>query len=246
MRELPDNYHIRCFQRLLDRDVGLKKESEHFKHLLELVEEFKPRVLLLDPLRWAIGAETNLVEDKNLVDLVEMAQAIAGSYSDLTVIIVHHTRKKAKDKDVSLRTEPEGWISRVYGGQALLASVECIMGLEKDKDLFVFATVQRNLPELMLFLQQNTDDRRFQLVDDDYSIEQAFKTTKQKELWQKLPQRFERSQADAIAASMEKTRGLVNTVLKNGIKARLLTHLDRGTYEKAISPETQCNDTIQL
>lgn len=240
---MPANFHIRYFLRLADRDVGF--DGARFERLTELVEQYQPRLLVVDPLRLALG-RTDLGKDKEITDLIVKAQLIVGSLTNTTLVLVHHLRKAESDA-CPLHVDPKEWVSRIYGGQALLATAEGIIGLEERKDgLFTLATVQRNLPGIVLRLQREVGGIRFELCSEDVILADIFTPT-QKDVWHKLGAEFTRSDAAKAAESIGASKGVADNMIKNAVKAGLVRQPQlRGPFHKLRVDPVQTEPSAEL
>jgi hypothetical protein len=240
-RPMPSNFHIRSFLRLVDRDVGF--DGDGFAKLIELAEAYQPRLLIIDPLRLAVGPTTDLLKDKPITELLAKAQSIVGNMPNTTLVLVHHLKKKQED-DCSLLIDPKTWISRIYGGQALLATAECILGLEEREDgIFTLATIQRNLPAMTLHLQREVDGLRFGLCSEDVILAEIFSPT-QKRVWDQLGAEFTRSDTAKAAETIGSTKGVSDNMIKNALKAGLLRQPQlRGPFHKQHVDPVQTDGT---
>jgi hypothetical protein len=240
-RPMPSNFHIRSFLRLVDRDVGF--DGNGFTKLIELAEAYQPRLLIIDPLRLAVGPGTDLLKDKHITELLAKAQSIVGNMPNTTLVLVHHLKKKQED-DCSLLADPKNWISRIYGGQALLATAECILGLEERVNgIFTLATIQRNLPAMTLHLERQVEGLRFGLCSEDVILAEVFTAT-QKQVWNQLSAEFSRSDAAKAAETIGSTKGVSDNLIKNAIKAGLVRQPEpRGAYHKQTVDPVQTEGT---
>jgi hypothetical protein len=173
---------------LSDRDIGLLK-PEDFEKLEQLISEQKPGLVVIDPLRYAVNGE---LDEPNSMKVIEQVAELKQTNPSMAVVLVHHTRKSHGDGSAqSLKTNPRGWMDKVYGSQALLAHVETIWGLEKNDDSYTFATVPRSQSGLNLILRKESNSERFIF---DSEAKKEF-TDAQKVAWKLLPESFTWSEA---------------------------------------------------
>lgn len=177
------NLHIKAFDRISDRDVGLSNEQEAGR-LAALVQELQPGLLILDPLRYAWGRDST--DEQTATKLVDVISQLRAYSPEMAVLLVHHLKKQQDQLSVRLKNDPRSWIEKVYGSQALLAHVDTIWGLEVEGDGYVFGTVPRSQETLVLALEKGPDSERFLLSE----TETLFLTPAQREAWGKLPNEF--------------------------------------------------------
>jgi hypothetical protein len=233
---LPDNLFIQSYDQIVHRDIGLGKK--HLSKLKVLVGEVRPALLILDPLRLALGTETSLTDDKNLVTLVESAQELVTLSEGMSVLIVHHL-KKAQDFAYGLREDPMRWIEQVYGGQALLGHVEFILGLDEESDGYAFGSIQRSQAARTLTLTKHPDQLRFLLADPLQRALKAF-TDAERRLWDQLPNEFTYGAGQALASS----KGLLDSVIRKAKSAELLRSATRGQYVKTNGAKALGNEGV--
>jgi hypothetical protein len=139
-----------AYDRIADRNLGL--DGEDLKRLMAAVDEHKPSLLVIDPLRLATSMD--LVDAGKVVGVLENASMIQRNNPWLGIVLVHHLKKLQGDGTVSLRSNPRDWVDRAFGSQALLAHVETIIGLEQDEDRqYTLATVPRSYEPLTWALE---------------------------------------------------------------------------------------------
>jgi archaellum biogenesis ATPase FlaH len=211
---------------------------EGFKYLSLAVEEFKPDVMIIDPLRLFGAGDLNdaQVVVRFLKKISELRQIRPG----LTIIIVHHLRKEDRKSKLKLREAPEQWIEEASGSQALIAHVDSIWGLEMDRDggqdSLTLAMVRRNGFQRTLFLGREIDAQGdpvfgFQLLSnfDIQSAIQRIFTEKQMVCWNQLAQNFTwRDLVTACAGS----KCLASAILSRA-KSNLLIMGEEGSYQKS-------------
>ena len=179
-----DNLHIKSFERMADKDVGLANTKE-FESLNDLIKLHRPALLIIDPLRLAWTRD--LMEDTNALKLLACVSMLQNSNPAMSVILVHHCRKAQDAKPVKLQNDPRSWIEKSYGSQALIAHVDSIWGLEEDGDGYIFASIARAHDGLLLRLEKEPESERF-IFGNQETL--SFKTAKQKDAWDKLPSAF--------------------------------------------------------
>jgi hypothetical protein len=182
------NVLVKSFEFLTERDVGL--EGAAGEHLKTLIGKYEPRLLILDPLRFA--APSGDSKDVSwAIAVVDQISLLREAYPGMSVLIVHHLKKANADSRMRLRDDPRSWIEKAYGSQALIAHVENIWGLEADTESYTFATVPRSQEQLTLRLEKKPESQRFFISENKLDV----LTSRQQEYWQKLPAEFTWSSA---------------------------------------------------
>src|SRR4030095_2212686 len=144
------------------RDMGLF--GTEYQRLAEEIFQRQPKLLMIDPLRYAMsGRQTSKEEDALVaVDQISKLHALC---PDMGVVLVHHAKRpQGQGIKTTLSVDPRSWIDeQVYGSQVLLAHVDNIWGLEQEQDGYVFATVPRAQESLLLRLEKQPESERFLL-----------------------------------------------------------------------------------
>ena len=208
-----ENLHIKSFERIADKDVGLANQKER-DSLSALVELHQPTLLIIDPLRLAWARD--LMEDQNALKLLAYVSLLQKSNQGMSVILVHHCRKAQEATPVKLQSDPRSWIEKSYGSQALIAHVDSIWGLEEDGDGYIFASIARAHDGLLLRLEKEPESERF-IFGNQETL--SFKTSKQKDAWEKLPDEFGWREAQT---ELNISSNLMRNVLSRALQAGLL------------------------
>jgi hypothetical protein len=178
----PDDLCFYALNNLSDRDLSLGLD-DNFDRLYSQVQELKPGLLVIDPLRYASDGE---LDEKHSLEIVERVAQLKRDNPAMAVVLVHHLRKSGDSTSARLKLDPRSWVDKVYGSQALLAHVEAIWGMEKDDDGYTFATVPRSQAVLNLRLSKNAESEQF--VFDGETRQEL--TPAEQEAWKKLPNSF--------------------------------------------------------
>jgi AAA domain len=181
-----------AFDRISDRNVALI--GEDFDHLQDIVSELQPGLLVLDPLRYAVLADSS--DERAIVDALDQVSRLGDRNPGLAVLLVHHLKKAQDNMAPELRNDPKAWIDRVYGSQALIAHVETIWGLEHDDAGYALGTVSRSEESFVLGLEKEPESQRFILSPT--SVQVTRMTQALRSAWDKLPSEFSRGQALAL------------------------------------------------
>jgi hypothetical protein len=187
-----DNVAYIAFERISDRNVTLV--GKEFEHLQNVVGELRPGVLVIDPLRYAVVADSS--DERATVEALDQVSRLGDRNPSLAVLLVHHLKKTQENYTPELRDDPKAWIDRVYGSQALIAHVETIWGLEHDDAGYALGTVSRSEESFVLGLEKEPDSQRFILSPTSVQVDrmtQALRTA-----WDKLPPEFSRGQGLAL------------------------------------------------
>ena len=75
-----NNLYFKAYEHLSDRDVGFLDTAE-FAQLKELVVDQKPGLLIIDPLRYATGAEIKAENALELMDKVSELRSLSPTMS---------------------------------------------------------------------------------------------------------------------------------------------------------------------
>lgn len=207
------NLHIKSFERMADKDVGLANLKE-FNALNALVELHRPTLLIIDPLRLAWTRD--LLEDQNALKLLAAVSQLQKTTPGMSVLLVHHCRKAQEATPVKLQSDPRSWIEKSYGSQALIAHVDSIWGLEEDGDGYIFASIARSHDGLLLRLEKEPESERF-IFGNQETL--SFKTPKQKDAWGKLPEEFGWREAQK---ELSISSNLMKNVLSRALQVGLL------------------------
>ncbi len=235
--DIGDSLVIQAYERISHRDLALSGKG--LACLQVLVGEQQPSLLIIDPLRLALSAETSLLDDKHLVKIIDACQGLTEHVPDMSVVLVHHLKKKQRDdSSLPLHENPGDWIDRVFGGQALLAHVEFILGLEEQDEGYCLASVQRSQEERILFLDKHPDLLRFTFSSDQSRLSRVFRTAAQQDLWAKLPGKFSYEEGRKLAG----TNGLLDRVINKARSALLLERRERGKYAKVVAEPQAAGD----
>jgi hypothetical protein len=183
-----DNVAYIAFDRISDRNVALI--GEDFKNLQDMVGELSPGLLVIDPLRYAVLADSS--DERAMVEALDQISRLGDRNPGLAVLLVHHLKKAQDNLTPQLRHDPKAWIERVYGSQALIAHVETIWGLEHDDDGYALGTVSRSEESFVLGLEKEPESQRFILSPT--SVQVSRMTHALKSAWDKLPTEFSRTQ----------------------------------------------------
>jgi hypothetical protein len=221
---------------LSDRDIGLRK-TEEYQQLEALIIDKKPGLLVIDPLRYAVGGE---LDESTSMALIEKVAQLKQKSIGMAVILVHHTRKSSGDgQATSLKADPRSWVDKIYGSQALLAHAEAIWGLERDDDLYTFATVPRSQSGLNLRLSKDGCSERF--VFDSESKQEL--TEAEKIAWNKLPYSFTWTQGESFGIASS----TLSRTLKKAVQVGLLSQ-DRETkaYRKLSDAVEERNNVAEM
>jgi AAA domain len=188
-----DNVAYIAFDRISDRNVALI--GEDFNHLQDIVGELGPGVLVIDPLRYAVLADSS--DERATVEALDQVSRLGDRNAGLAVLLVHHL-KKTQDNNLTpeLRKDPRAWIDRVYGSQALIAHVETIWGLEHDDVGYALGTVSRSEESFVLGLEKEPESQRFALSPTSVQVDRM--TPALRTAWDKLPPEFSRGQGLAL------------------------------------------------
>lgn len=177
---------LKAYDRVSDRDVGLSNTQEQDR-LTQLVRDLKPGLVIIDPLRYALGDDTQ--KEKTAMNLIERVSMLQKVNPDTAVIIVHHLKKQQDQREaVSPQDDAQTWIDQVYGSQALLAHSDTIWGLKEDDDGYSFVTVPRAQDKLNLRLEKKPNSERF-ILSPPQAQTACFKPA-QIAAWNKLPASF--------------------------------------------------------
>lgn len=217
------NVLVKSFDFLTERDVGL--EGKAADHLKELVSEYKPSLLILDPLRFAAPKGESKEENWG-VTVVDQVSWLREAYPAMSVLIVHHLKKANSDLRVRLRDDPRSWIEKCYGSQALIAHVENIWGLEADGESYCFATVPRSQEQIILRLEKKPESQKFLMSNNKLD---SF-TPAQLKYWQKLPTAFTWSIAEG---DYQVPNSTLDRLVRAARCAGLLVN-DGGYYRKTV------------
>jgi len=228
-----DNLHVKAFERISQRDVGLF--GADFKRLSEHIGELRPGLLIIDPLRYALRFASptlgrSSADEALALGIIDSVSKLQDKCPEMVVLLVHHLKKQQDSTGFAtqLRTDPRTWIEKVYGSQALLAHVDTIWGLEQENEGYTFATVPRSMDPLILGLDKQPESERF-LITAECRI--LFKTNQQRKAWDTLPQEFGWREAVELGISSN----LLNAVIRQARAAGWLTQ-DPATkrYSKVI------------
>ncbi len=200
-----------AFDRISDRNVALIGEG--FDHLQDIVGELGPGLLIIDPLRYAILADSS--DERATVEALDQISHLGDRNPGLAVLLVHHLKKAQDNLTPELRDDPRAWIDRVYGSQALIAHVETIWGLEHDDDGYALGTVSRSEESFVLGLEKESDSQRFILSPT--SIQVARMTKALREAWDKLPCEFSRGQGVALGIPNNNLDRMIRHARASGI-----------------------------
>ncbi len=234
--EAPPEVYFYALNHLSDRDVGLRKDEE-YKQLEALVIDKKPGLLVIDPLRYAVGGE---LDEVTSMSIIESVAQLKQKSPNMAVILVHHTRKSSGDgSPAKLKADPRSWVDRIYGSQALLAHVEAIWGLERDDDLYTFATVPRSQPGLNLRLGKDHSSERF--VFDSETKQEL--TEAEKAAWSRLPNSFTWTQAESFGIASSTLSRTLGKAVRVGL---LFQDRETKAYRKLSDSVEQRNSSEEM
>jgi hypothetical protein len=227
-----DNLLYKTYEILSERDVGLS--GPDYQKLRKTVDAGKCGMLILDPLRYALGsaAPKGTSDESAAIKAIDSVSQLRQLNTELTTILVHHVKKRQdfSHNTIKLKDDPRSWIEQIYGSQALLGHVDNIWGLEQNEDGYTFATVSRSQEPLILTLGKEPESERFVLNKESSC---RFKTEKQLQAWNKLPSEFSWSEAVAIIGSSN----TVDRVIRQAKSRRLLTQDSISKRYKKVAPD---------
>jgi hypothetical protein len=208
--EAPNNFYYYALENLIERDLSLGIE-ENFNRLELKIDELKPGLLVIDPLRYAADGE---IDEKGALRIVERVAKLKSINSAMAVILVHHLRKSTGESGQTLlKVDPRTWIDNVYGSQALLAHVESIWGMQGDDDGYTFATVARSHRGQNIRLSKNPDSQEFVF---DAETRRDF-TAAELEAWNKLGQSFTWTEAQGLGIPNSTLGRTIRKASENGL-----------------------------
>jgi AAA domain len=212
---------IKAYDSIADRDVGFANpermtNQDRYTNLQKLVENVRPQLLIIDPLRLSLPGNLDITKDTDVVMLLDQIAQLQKLVPGMAVLLVHHVKKEQNSGSNAVRliTDPRAWIDKVYGSQALLGHVETIWGLEENDDgRYTLATVPRSHSVLILRLEKEPDSERCVLSEGG---EPHFRTTDQSELWRKLPEEFSWKEAKEITKSGNTASRIIGQARQQG------------------------------
>jgi hypothetical protein len=179
------NVLFAAFNRISERNLGL--DGENLDRLKKLLEQLKPNLLIIDPLR--LAGDTDLLDPRKVVTALDTISGLQTISPSTGIILVHHLIKGQGDFTVKLKDDPRSWVERTFGSQALLAHVETIVGLERDGEgLYTLATVPRSSEPIIWSLEKAVQSERFIMATDESQVKTW--TPAYQEGWSKLPEEF--------------------------------------------------------
>ena len=187
-----DNVTFRTFDNISERDVALL--GEQFEKLQNMVEEIRPGLLIIDPLRLAIDKDSS--DERSAVEALDQAARLKGVNPELAILLVHHVKKNQDNLTLDLRTDPRSWIDKIYGSQALLAHAENIWGLEHDDLGYAFGAVSRSEETFVIGLEKEPGSQRFRVSDQPVQLANLPQALR--EAWEQLPEGFSRGEGLAL------------------------------------------------
>jgi hypothetical protein len=207
---VPDNFYFYALDNLSDRDVSLGNMA-NFQRLEAQVDELRPELLVIDPLRYAADGE---LDEKHSLDIVENVARLKSKNSPMAVVLVHHVRKSTTNGgQTSLKVDPRSWVDNVFGSQALLAHVESIWGMQKSDDGYTFASVPRSQAALNIQLSKDADSEKFEFETE---TKQSL-TPAELEAWKKLGPSFTWTEGCALGIPNSTFGRMVKKAVESGL-----------------------------
>jgi hypothetical protein len=209
-----DNVFVKAYEHLYQRDVALF--GPQYVTLKTELGASGAGILFIDPLRYALNKPkvSGTTDEMLAVEAIDQVSKLQQQRPSLATILIHHLKKRQDPRfKVRLQKDPYSWIDQIYGSQALLGHVDSIWGLEKDGNGYVFATVSRSHPAVMLALEKQPTSERF-LLSPQQNL--AF-TSKQLAWWMRLPNDFSFTEAFKIIGSSNTADRVIRIALAHGL-----------------------------
>jgi len=205
-------------------------QKRGLEHLAELVDRFRPDLLIIDPWRLFLAG------DENKAEVVGHALAVLSEVRRrrpaLAVLIVHHLRKQpAAGADiVRLREQPSVWVEHASGSMAFVGHTDGCFGLEREKaagdELIVFGGVARSRPAPLLLLDEDEERLSFSPLTGEDAAKTLF-TEGERKLWDALEHHGRFTFSDALEITGARSRTTLACMLRKAMGAGLLTREGR-------------------
>lgn len=216
-----------------------ERAPEALLSVAQAVEEFKPALVIIDPLRvvWP-RAE---MKSEDTITMINQQRALS-TKTGCAWVNIHHCRKPNQENPhpINLANDPHGWLLEAAGSRALVNQTDTRIGIVRGNDLLVagFTRVLGAMPPFSL--RRVTDDQSgdpiaYQLVAGSEAV-----TPWEMDFLNHLPSDFSSVEARNIYANMKGGKPSNNVADKHvtALKAAGLVRHRGGRmgYEKTAKP----------
>jgi hypothetical protein len=158
--------------------------SPGITELGQVVDEFRPDVLIIDPWRLFVGGDGN--KEDVVMNGLKVLSELRQDRPNLTIILIHHLRKQQDGFRVALRKDPSTWVEAASGHYALIGHSDATYGLEREQDagdeLIVFGGIARTLTPPTLILDEDQGTLLFNVAQGAAAVEQIL-TDAERRIW---------------------------------------------------------------
>jgi len=221
---------------------ALVLNEEGFKKLRAFVDQHKIEVLIIDNLGLVFGAEeTDPASNTTLCNRLKALQSET-TLKGGVILMLHHVVKNSvkRSERVNLLEDPDGYIDLVRGSGRLADFCPIRLAIGKEtvggNEFYVVNGIVRSAPVSPLILDFDEQTLSFQPVDDCELLSQTVfeGATRQKELFDMLPERFRFSEASKLKGGNGTafSKGTIDATRRKALDNGLLAKEEDGSYRR--------------
>jgi hypothetical protein len=154
---------------------------------------------------------------------------------NLSILLVHHLRKRDLQTPISLRTDPFTWVEGVSGHHALVGHVDFCWGLDREIDgkgneAIIFGGVSRNAASTSILLDEDPETLLYSPIEATGAQMKGILTPKEAQYWDVAQALGEFTFSELVEACRTKARRWVASMLRKA-KAQGRLRQSNNRYE---------------